>query len=133
MQYLSLDRKFYSIFNYHFVILYHFHHCKCISIMFYLVSSLKNSLKDNEKNITSPILHEGLILPIMEHAKSFYVERNLVPKYGIELKKNVRVHYSDTYFKYEDVDCDNEELFHIYENQHLLSSRIKKLLHTPPR
>lgn len=74
MRYITLDEHFASIFSYHFMILNHFRHDRRISLPFYLLSSLENSLTNHAKNDDNPILHEGLIMLIMEHNKSHGVK-----------------------------------------------------------
>lgn len=66
---------------------------KCISFPFYFVSSLKNSIRAHDKILSSHVLHEGLILLIIEYSKALHVERNPMAKKWHEFKKNVRVHY----------------------------------------
>lgn len=69
MRYITLDGHFDSIFSYHFTILNHFRHDRKISFPFYLFSSLEHSLSNHAKISENPILHEELILLIIEYAK----------------------------------------------------------------
>ena len=69
--YVTLDTRFSRVFSHHFVLLNHFRHGIKVSIPFYLLSSLKDSIKGiREKTIANPPLHEGLMLLIYKHIKS---------------------------------------------------------------
>lgn len=123
MRRLTVDGKFCSLLSYHFVIINHFRHHKCISLAFYLVSSLNNSIRAHEKCASSLVLHEGLFPLIMKYAKTIHVERNTSAKTGIEYKKNVHIHYGEISSD-EEVDFDGNEVFHIYNKQGPSSSKI---------
>lgn len=73
MRYITLNGRYASIFSYHFTILNYFRHGKIISIPFYLASSLENSLEKHLENPNNPVLHEGLIVLIMEYTKSLEI------------------------------------------------------------
>lgn len=49
MEYLTVDRRFSKVYNYHFVILNYFRHGSKILLPFYLASSLNDSLVDHAK------------------------------------------------------------------------------------
>lgn len=74
MRYITLDGRYASIFSHYFTILNHFRHGRLISIPFYLVSSLENSLVKHSENQDNLVIHEGLILLIMEYAQAHEVK-----------------------------------------------------------
>lgn len=61
-------------------ILNHFRYSKIISIPFYLASSLENTLVKHMENPNNLVLHEGLIVLIMEYAKTLEVMPSLSKK-----------------------------------------------------
>lgn len=70
MEYLMVDGRFSKVYNFHFVILNHFHHGSKSSLPFYLASFLNDSLVDHAKKPKShPIAHQGLIFLIYEYLK----------------------------------------------------------------
>lgn len=85
MRYITLDGRYASLFSYHFTILNHFRHGKLIFVPYYLASSPENSLEKHLEKPSNPILHEGLIILIMEHAESL----EIVPppaEFGLQTK-----------------------------------------------
>lgn len=70
MCYVTLEGKFNTIFGHHFTLLNHFRHGLFISFLFSLLSSMEVSIYANLMNRRAPILHEGLILLIMENVKA---------------------------------------------------------------
>lgn len=70
VRYITLEGHYASIFSYHFTILNHLRHDKIFSIPFYLLSSLENSIHKNFENEENPVLHEGLILLVVEFSRA---------------------------------------------------------------
>lgn len=95
MCYFTLDGIFSSLFGYHFILVNHFHHKKVISFSFYFLTSLEYEIKEHRKNYKLPILHEGLIMLIMEYMKSFSIpiEPNKASQ-NCKIYHPYRVHYS---------------------------------------
>lgn len=73
MRYFTLDGRFSTLSSNHFMLLNHFRHKKRVPFSYYLLASLENGIKDFKRNPKNPILHEGLILLVMEYAKYFAI------------------------------------------------------------
>lgn len=84
------------------MILNHFWHNKRISLPFYLLSSLENSLANHTKNSDNPVLHEGIIMLNMEYYKDHGVKPSSVVK-SPNFPTNIHVHYVS------DMEMDEEE------------------------
>lgn len=69
MHYFSFDGHFTNFFGHHFVLVNHFRYKDKISFPFYILYSLNVGIIDF-KNPKKSILHEGLIMLIMEYIKS---------------------------------------------------------------
>lgn len=103
MRYITLDDQYASILSYHFMILNHFSHNKRISLPFYLLSSLENNMVNQTKNSDNRILHQGLIMIIMEYAKDHGIKPSRVVKSPNSLT-NTNVHYVS------DIEMNDKEL-----------------------
>lgn len=92
MRYITHDGHYANIFSYHFMILNHFRYNKIISLPFYLLSFLENSLANHTKNSDNLVVHEGLIKLIMEYAKDYGVKPSPTVQSPNSLT-NTSIHY----------------------------------------
>lgn len=83
MWYVNLEDRFTKILGHHFTLLNHFRHGLLISFPFFLLSSMEVSIYVHLKNRRALVLHEGLIILIMEHFRS------LVPAPAIKGKEKI--------------------------------------------
>lgn len=67
--YVTLEGHFDAILGCHFSLLNHFRHGLHVSFPFFLFSSLEVLVYAHLKNYRALVLHEGLILLIMEHVR----------------------------------------------------------------
>lgn len=74
MRYLTFDGHFTTLFSSHFMILNHFRNDRWISFPFYLFYFLSHGIISHIKDPYSQVLHEGLILLIMEHVKALAIQ-----------------------------------------------------------
>lgn len=78
--YVTLEGKFTIILDHHFTLLNHFRHGLFISFPFFLLSSLEVFVYAHLKNRRVSVLHEGLILHIMEHGRACIPAKSLKGK-----------------------------------------------------
>jgi hypothetical protein len=71
MWYVTLDGHFTKLLGHHFTLLNHFiHGFLFFSLPFFLLTSVEGLIYAHMKNKRAIVLHKGLILLIMEHAKA---------------------------------------------------------------
>lgn len=92
MKYVTLDGRYKRAHSYHFVLLCHFCHKIRVSLPYYILQSVCLSISKDIKKEKKPILHEGLILLIIEYIKQTTISRPIIssPKTFDSIKKCIR-------------------------------------------
>lgn len=78
---------------------------------------MNHSICAHAKKSSFPIMHEGLILLIMEYIRFPNIERTIAPKIGIEFQNNVIVYLG------EEGSLDQDEFDSVVDKIFYLNSR----------